>query len=120
MRFCIPNHYDVIMYLTKSSSIGTPNPQPTGIGWGFFWWAMSPYYLLRLFSQNVKPAIMHPETTGAIILTKSSSTGLTSFRRIYRRKLRRLCYYIICELLSICTSDKLNYVKIKLIPHYRP
>ena len=38
---------------------------------------------------------MHPETTGAIILTKSSSTGLTSFRRIYRRKLRRLCYYII-------------------------
>ncbi|EJX16614.1 hypothetical protein SOJ_27460 [Staphylococcus sp. OJ82] len=24
------------MCLTKSSSIGTPNPQPTGIGWGFF------------------------------------------------------------------------------------
>lgn len=71
---------------------------------------MSPYYLLRLFSQNVKPAIMHPETTGAIILTKSSSTGLTSFRRIYRRKLRRLCYYIICESVSISTSDKLNYV----------
>ncbi len=78
---------------------------------------MSPYYLLRLFSQNVKPAIMHPETTGAIILTKSSSTGLTSFRRIYRRKLRRLCYYIICESVSICTSDKLNYVKNEI---YKP
>ena len=71
---------------------------------------MSPYYLLRLFSQNVKLAIMHPETTGAIILTKSSSTGLTSFRRIYRRKLRRLCYYIICESVSISTSDKSFYV----------
>ncbi|KKI63387.1 hypothetical protein UF66_0829 [Staphylococcus cohnii subsp. cohnii] len=24
------------MYLTKSSSIGTPNPQPIPVGWGFF------------------------------------------------------------------------------------
>lgn len=30
--------------------------------------AMSPY-LLRLFSQNVKIATMHPEITGAIMLT---------------------------------------------------
>ncbi|EHR96491.1 hypothetical protein SEVCU128_0228 [Staphylococcus epidermidis VCU128] len=40
---------------------------------------MSPYYLLRLFSQNVKIATMHPEITGAIILTKRIAIGLTSF-----------------------------------------
>jgi hypothetical protein len=31
--------------------------------------ALSPYYLLRLFSQNVKIATIHPDIMGAIMLT---------------------------------------------------
>lgn len=54
---------------------------------------------------------MHPDTTGAIIQTKSSSTGFTSFRRIYRRKLRRLHFYIIWESVSTSTHYELDKVK---------
>ncbi|WP_432760105.1 hypothetical protein, partial [Mammaliicoccus sciuri] len=63
----------------KESSIGTPIPSLFPVVRGFFGAAMSPYYLLRLFSQNVKIATMHPEITGAIILTKRIAIGLTSF-----------------------------------------
>src|SRR5699024_6071645 len=95
----------------KESSIGTPIPSLPEIVRGFFGAAMSPYYLLRLFSQNEKIATMHPEITGAIILTKRITIGFTSFRRKYRRKLRRLHYYTICKHVSIRASDKLNYVE---------
>ncbi len=40
------------------------------VDWGFFdGEALSPYYLLRLFSQNVKIATIHPDIMGAIMLT---------------------------------------------------
>nr|AYK27945.1 hypothetical protein D0Y80_l00170 [Staphylococcus aureus] len=64
--------------LNKENFIGTPIPSLPEIVRGFFGAAMSPY-LLRLFSQNVKIATIHPEITGAIILTKRIAIGSTSF-----------------------------------------
>jgi hypothetical protein len=46
------------------------NPQSMAVDWGSFdGRALSPYYLLRLFSQNVKIATIHPDIMGAIMLT---------------------------------------------------
>jgi hypothetical protein len=45
-------------------------PPIYGCRWGSFdGQALSPYYLLRLFSQNVKIATIHPDIMGAIMLT---------------------------------------------------
>lgn len=68
-------------------------------------------YLSRLFNQYENNVMITPTIIGATIDTNMMLNMVSppSMLKQHRSK-RRLLYYTICEFLSICTSDKLNYV----------